>query len=68
MRTLTVIAFIAFVGLGEWIVDTLQPFFWPLAATVLGLGALWGVVWAFDHRPGRCDRDAEFARRHQVQR
>lgn len=68
MRTLAVLAFIIALGLGEWAIDHIQPFFWPLAAVLVAFGTTLGLLWALDNRPGRKRRDDAFARRHMVQR
>jgi hypothetical protein len=68
MRTLAVLAFILALGLGEWLISHIQPYFWPLAAIVATAVATAAVLWAWDNRPGRSSRDAAYARRHMVQR
>lgn len=68
MRTLAVLAFIIVLGLGEWAIDHIQPFFWPLAAVLVAFVTTLGLLWLYDNRPSRKRKDDAFARRHMVER
>jgi hypothetical protein len=68
MRTLAVLGFIIALGLGEWAIDHIQPFFWPLVAMLAAFGTTLGLLWLYDNRPSRKRRDDAYARRHMVKR